>query len=93
MRSICICLPASYGQGWRLALHAQIVPCFCNAGAGKTFTLGSLEPDNIGMMPRAAAAIFSGIKGDVSNHYTVHMSYIQIYMELIQVPVHCFPSL
>lgn len=74
-------------------MHAQIVPCFCNAGAGKTFTLGSLEPDNIGMMPRAAAAIFSGIKGDVSNHYTVHMSYIQIYMELIQVPVHCFPSL
>lgn len=58
-------------------------------GAGKTFTLSSLAPNNIGMMPRAAAAIFNGIKADPSHHYTVHMSYMQIYMELIQVQTSC----
>ena len=58
----------------------------CSAGAGKTFTLSSLAPDNIGMMPRSAAAVFNGIKADPAHHYTVHMSYMQIYMEMIQVP-------
>ena len=37
------------------------------------------------MMPRSAAAIFNGIKADPAHHYTVHMSYMQIYMEMIQV--------
>lgn len=37
------------------------------------------------MMPRAAAAIFNEIKADPVHHYTVHMSYMQIYMEMIQV--------
>lgn len=37
------------------------------------------------MMPRSAAAIFNGIKADLAHHYTVHMSYMQIYMEMIQV--------
>ncbi len=59
--------------------------CSPRAGAGKTFTLSSLAPDNIGMMPRAAAAIFNEIKADPVHHYTVHMSYMQIYMEMIQV--------
>lgn len=60
----------------------------CCIGAGKTFTLGSLQPEHIGMMPRAAAAIFMGVDSDPTHHYTVHMSYLQIYNELLQVPRH-----
>jgi hypothetical protein len=59
-------------------------------GAGKTYTLSSIQPDAIGMMPRAAAEIFSDIANDPVHEYSVMMSYIQIYMELIQVgPRHC----
>ena len=54
-------------------------------GAGKTYTLSSRDPNAIGMMPRAAAAIFSAIEHDQSHSYTVMMSYIQLYMELLQV--------
>lgn len=39
------------------------------------------------MMPRAAAAIFMGVDNDPTHHYTVHMSYLQIYNELLQVSV------
>ncbi len=61
------------------------IMAYGQTGAGKTYTLSSVAPDNIGMMPRAAAAIFSEIEHDSSNVYTVVMSYIQIYMELLQV--------
>ncbi len=61
------------------------IMAYGQTGAGKTYTLSSVAPDNIGMMPRAAAAIFSEIEHDSSNSYTVVMSYIQIYMELLQV--------
>ena len=54
-------------------------------GAGKTYTLSSIQPDAIGMMPRAAAEVFSDIANDAVHEYSVTMSYIQIYMELIQV--------
>jgi hypothetical protein len=54
-------------------------------GAGKTFSLSSIGPDSIGMIPRAAAEIFTRIEGDASHEYTVYMSYVQLYMELIQV--------
>ena len=55
-------------------------------GAGKTYTLSSRDPDAIGMMPPApAAAIFSAIEHDQGHSYTVMMSYIQLYMELLQV--------
>lgn len=37
------------------------------------------------MIPRAAAEIFSHIEGDTAHEYTVYMSYVQLYMELIQV--------
>ncbi|BDA45755.1 probable Kinesin heavy chain at N-terminal half [Coccomyxa sp. Obi] len=60
------------------------IMAYGQTGAGKTYTLSSVAPDNIGMMPRAAAAIFSEIEHDSSNVYTVVMSYIQIYMELLQ---------
>lgn len=54
------------------------------AGAGKTYTLGNTALSAIGMIPRAVAEIFSKAKDDPFHVYTVSMSYIQIYMELIQ---------
>ena len=55
-------------------------------GAGKTYTLSSVSSaGNIGMMPRAASNIFNEIAADPAHTYNVVMSYVQIYMELIQV--------
>jgi len=57
-------------------------------GAGKTYTLSSVSSaENIGMMPRAASNIFNEIAADPSHTYNVVMSYVQIYMELIQVGI------
>jgi len=61
------------------------IMAYGQTGAGKTYTLSSRDPNAIGMMPRAAAAIFSAIEHDQSHSYTVMMSYIQLYMELVQV--------
>ena len=86
-KQISSCCLGSRGSGFkcmRCTSVAQIVPVI-PTGAGKTFTLSSMEPQNIGMMPRAAAAIFSGVRGDPIHHYTVHMSYLQIYREELQV--------
>jgi hypothetical protein len=65
--------------------HAGCISCaLLQTGAGKTFTLSSIKPDAIGMIPRAAAEIFSAISQDTVHEYSVSLSYIQIYMELIQ---------
>ncbi len=56
----------------------------CLAGAGKTYSLSSIQPDNIGMMPRAASELFAHIGRDAHHMYVVTMSYIQIYMEMLQ---------
>ena len=40
------------------------------------------------MMPRAASEVFQRIEGDASHHHTVFLSYIQIYMELLQARMH-----
>lgn len=61
------------------------IMAYGQTGAGKTYTLSSIQPDAIGMIPRAAAEVFAHISKDVLNEYTVFMSYIQIYMEMIQV--------
>ncbi|GIL67169.1 hypothetical protein Vafri_20615 [Volvox africanus] len=53
-------------------------------GAGKTYTLGNTAPDAIGMIPRAAAELFSAAARDMLHMYRITMSYIQIYMEMIQ---------
>ena len=63
------------------------IMAYGQTGAGKTFTLSSIQPDAIGMMPRAAAEVFNAVLADPLHEYAVFMSYIQIYMELIQVPV------
>lgn len=54
-------------------------------GAGKTYSLSSIAADAIGMIPRAAAEVFSHVEQDQGHEYTVYMSYVQLYMELIQV--------
>ena len=54
-------------------------------GAGKTYSLSSIAADAIGMIPRAAAEVFSHIEQDSAHEYSVYMSYVQLYMELIQV--------
>ena len=66
------------------------IMAYGQTGAGKTYTLSSIQPEAIGMIPRAAAEIFAYISTDVLNEYTVFMSYIQIYMEMIQVRPNCF---
>ena len=66
------------------------IMAYGQTGAGKTYTLSSIQPEAIGMIPRAAAEIFAHISTDVVNEYTVFMSYIQIYMEMIQVEPNCF---
>ncbi|EFN53103.1 hypothetical protein CHLNCDRAFT_26240, partial [Chlorella variabilis] len=53
-------------------------------GAGKTYSLSSIAADAIGMIPRAAAEVFSHVEQDQGHEYTVYMSYVQLYMELIQ---------
>lgn len=59
--------------------------CAVQTGAGKTYTLSSVQSaENIGMMPRAAASLFSEIAADSGHVYNVLMGYVQIYQELIQ---------
>ena len=57
----------------------------CRTGAGKTYSLSSIQPNNIGMMPRAASELFTHIGRDAGHMYIVTMSYVQIYMEMLQV--------
>ena len=70
-----------YGAG---ELRCDLAPPDAGAGAGKTYTLGNTAPDAIGMIPRAAAELFAAAEADADHTYRVAMSYIQIYMELIQ---------
>lgn len=84
-------LPAPVNHGLPLptelthSFFAACCPPSKQTGAGKTYSLSSIAADAIGMIPRAAAEIFSHIEGDPSHEYTVYMSYVQLYMELIQV--------
>eukprot|EP00892_Ulva_mutabilis_P006829 jgi/Ulvmu1/4518/UM002_0244.1 len=60
------------------------VMAYGQTGAGKTYTLSNMEPDAIGMTPRALADIFNKSAIDVVNETRVFMSYCQIYMEVIK---------
>ncbi|KAL4547102.1 hypothetical protein Ndes2526B_g07887 [Nannochloris sp. 'desiccata'] len=53
-------------------------------GAGKTFTLGSIHPDAVGIIPRALGDIFDSVQADLAHAYTVTFSYLQIYCEQLQ---------
>ena len=52
-------------------------------GTGKTHTMeGSLNsPDNHGLIPRSAQAIFEALKKPEYSSYTVTCSYLEIYNE------------
>ncbi|GJP47396.1 hypothetical protein CLOM_g6589 [Closterium sp. NIES-68] len=60
------------------------VMAYGQTGAGKTYTLSSTKPSQLGIIPRAAAEVFVMARADPSHTYRVSMSYIQIYMEMIQ---------
>ena len=60
------------------------IMAYGQTGAGKTHTLSSISEHNIGVIPRAVAEIFQRSASDFSSTYTIHMSYVQLYMEMLQ---------
>lgn len=60
------------------------VMAYGQTGAGKTYTLSSTQPGQLGIIPRASAEVFTMASADELHDYRVSMSYIQIYMEMIQ---------
>lgn len=53
------------------------VMAYGQTGAGKTYTLSNMDPDAIGMTPRALADIFNKASQDVACTYNVFMSYVR----------------
>jgi kinesin family protein 6/9 len=54
-------------------------------GAGKTYTMCG-PPGNYqarGVIPRAIAQVFSEVRGCKENSYNIHVSYLEIYNDLI----------
>ena len=69
-----------------LAGYNGTVMAYGQTGAGKTHTLSCVQPEAIGAVPRAIAEVFRGTSRAGSRvTHTVLLSYVQIYMELIQV--------
>jgi kinesin family protein 5 len=67
-------------EGYNGALLA-----YGQTGSGKTYTLGNnLDEKERGITPRAIAMIFDRIAADKKHSYSVHLSYVQIYCEMIQ---------
>ena len=66
-------------QGYNATLLA-----YGQSGSGKTHTLGSIEPNAVGIIPRALGDIFSSLETDPAHIYSVTLSYLQIYCEQIQ---------
>eukprot|EP01018_Ginkgo_biloba_P028162 Gb_10626 [translate_table: standard] len=66
------------------------IMAYGQTGAGKTYTLSAMVIDEFGgqtaegIIPRSATDIFARIDEDNDHEYHVSMSYIQIYMEMIQ---------
>lgn len=57
-------------------------------GTGKTYTMGILErvrTERAGIIPRSLAHIFSHVSSHPDSTWTVTMSFLQIYLETIQV--------
>ncbi|KAF5832695.1 hypothetical protein DUNSADRAFT_11339 [Dunaliella salina] len=64
------------------------VMAYGQTGAGKSYTISNVDPKAIGMNTRCVAEIFYQASLDPSHTYTVSMSYIQVYMEMIQDLLH-----
>eukprot|EP00898_Chlorokybus_atmophyticus_P004213 jgi/Chlat1/4793/Chrsp31S04781 len=60
------------------------IMCYGQTGAGKTYTLASAYSAQVGIIPRATAEIFVAAKADWEYDFRVMMSYVQIYMEMLQ---------
>lgn len=60
------------------------VLAYGQTGAGKTFTMGTTVNNtgsSRGIIPRALSHIFDRIEKDTENHYVVHASFLEIYLE------------
>jgi len=65
-----------------LSFCARSFASYGQTGAGKTHTLSSIEPEAVGIIPRAAQDLFGRDHGDAD--VVVKLSYLQIYCEQIQ---------
>jgi len=65
-----------------LSFCARPFASYGQTGAGKTHTLSSIEPEAVGIIPRAAQDLFGRDHGDAD--VVVKLSYLQIYCEQIQ---------
>lgn len=64
-------------------------------GTGKTYTMGILErvrTERAGIIPRALAQVFSHVSSHPDSTWTVTMSFLQIYLETIQVRRGAWPG-
>lgn len=61
------------------------VMAYGQTGTGKTFTLSNLDPKFLGIIPRSMYHIFKIIAEDETFKFTVNISYVQIYMEMVRV--------
>ena len=67
------------------------IMCYGQTGTGKTYTLGNdvsegmvMNEQTMGIIGRALRMIFRQVREDVQCDYQISMSYVQIYMEMIQ---------
>ena len=67
------------------------IMCYGQTGTGKTYTLGNdstegmtMSENTMGITGRALRMIFEAVRNDSSSDFQVSISYVQIYMEMIQ---------
>jgi len=58
---------------------------------GKTYSLSSLEPDHMGVIPRTMSLLFEKIAQDAEYEWLVEISYLQIYLEAVRTPQNSIP--
>lgn len=58
--------------------------CYGQTGAGKTFTMGTFEDEDKGILPRACDHLFQTIQDKCDGNATVELSYLEIYNEEIR---------
>jgi hypothetical protein len=70
------------------------VMAYGQTGAGKTYTLSNMDPDAIGMTPRALADVFNKAAQDVACTYNVFMSYVRAFPAVLpDTPLGSYGSL
>ena len=90
---------ASQGEVYEAAASQAVVDvlngfnatvlAYGQTGAGKTHTLSNIQPQAVGLIPRAISEIFQAIaRCPPMCSYSVSMSYLQIYCEMIQDLLH-----